>query len=246
MKLAIGIADNHHTLYKEFAMSLVGLTSFFHQWAQGRHTLDVLNGYAGNIADMRNCIAEDVVEGGYDYVLWLDSDQTFPVDIVPRMLAYCVKEGYEAISGLYTYKTAPFMPHIYPRLDEATGKFGVPTSFPLDKPCFIEGAGFGCLMMSVKVFERLQKPYFSMEYEHGRMVLGEDLTFCRAARMKMILDPTIRSGHIRATQFGIADYVRYNGIEVVDGWVKPTQQQMDKVMKDMSALFAPKSVDDSA
>uniref|UniRef100_A0A6M3XW00 Putative glycosyltransferase n=1 Tax=viral metagenome TaxID=1070528 RepID=A0A6M3XW00_9ZZZZ len=237
-RIAICIVDSHPMLYKEFALSLVGVTSFFNQWAKrGEYVLDVLLAETGYIDDMRNCLANKAVDEGYDYVFWMDSDMTFPADCLPRMLAYCEKDDAEAVSGLYVHKKPPHMPHVYPKIDEASGRFMMPVSFPLKEPFHIDGAGFGCLLMKTSVFKRVERPYFRMEVTDGKVTKGEDLDFCKETRMKMLLDPTISCGHLSLGKYTIDDYLWYNDIEKdADGWVSPTPEQQKKITEKMGHL----------
>lgn len=241
VRIAIGIVDNHIQLYKQFAMSLIGVVTQFHQWAQKQedceYSLDILMAENGRIDDMRNTIANQAVREKYDYIFWMDSDMVFPHDCLPLMLMYCEKDGHEAVSGLYTFKVPPFSPHIYPRIDESTGKFEMPISFPLKEPFSVAGAGFGCLLMKVSIFERMKAPYFSIIFQDNKMIKGEDLEFCKAANMDIILDPNISCGHLKLNQLGIQDFMGYNGLEPVEDWVRPSKEQQDKISEKLEKLF---------
>lgn len=239
-KIAIGIVDNHQMLHKAFAFSLMNVVRHFDGWAFDRRTeehayeLALIVSENGGIAEMRNAVVAAALENDFDYIFWMDTDQTFPENCLPRLLSYCERDGREAASGLYTYKIPPYLPHVYPKLDEKTGKFILPRGFPLEQPIKIEGAGFGCLLMKTSIFKRMKKPYFTMRFDDGKMVEGEDLPFCREAKMDMVLDPVVSCGHLRTKAFNITDFLNYNGIDVVDGWIKPTKEQMSKVT-DMQA-----------
>lgn len=234
-KIAIGVVDNHPSLMKPFVLSLMTVMQYFQQWAYKQEdydfTLDLLLAENGGVDDMRNAVANQAITQGYQAIFWMDSDMTFPPDCLIRMIQYLIRDGYEAVTGLYTYKTPPFMPHVYGRNIEGTNKFEIASGFPLKQPFKVEGAGFGCILMSTKVFERVPKPYFTMRFENGNMVEGEDLTFCAKAKMKMILDPTISCGHMKYGTFSVDDYVRSNGLSIEEDWVKCTKKQKDVIVK---------------
>lgn len=236
-KIAIGIVDNHPSLIKSFAKSLISVLSTFQQWAfkqeDREYILDVLLGENGGVDDMRNAVANQAVREKYDALFWMDSDMVFPPDCLIRMLQYLLKDDYEAVSGLYTYKDPPFMPHVYGRKMPGTRKFEIASGFPLNRPFKIEGAGFGCLLMKVNVFNRLKVPYFTMKFKDGKMIMGEDLSFCAKADMRMILDPKISCGHIKQRAYGIGDYIGSNGLAIVDDWIKCTKEQKDIIIKKM-------------
>lgn len=244
MRILIGLVDNHLQLYKQFSMSLLGVVRHFDEWSKSVkdkggpvYTLDVLMAENGGVDDMRNFIVDKAKEHGYDYIFWMDTDQTFPADCLPRLLSYCERDGRDAASGLYVYKLPPYLPHIYPQLDGVQGKYHVAGSFPIDKPMKIEGAGFGCLLMRTSVFDRVERPYFTLSYEGGKMVSGEDLTFCKRAKMDMVLDPNVICGHLKLENRNLADYLNHNGIEILDGWVKPTAEQMDAIIEKQKRLM---------
>lgn len=238
-KMAVGIVDNHGSFLKPFAFSLANVCASFARWADSQAqdwSLDVYAADMGGIDDMRNTVAAEAAAGGAEYIFWMDSDMSFPADSIQRLLQYCERDGYEAASGLYTHKAPPFMPHIYGR-EGKKGHFRVPSKFPLDRPFEVAAAGFGCLLMRTSVFKRVKKPWFTMEYADGRMKKGEDLPFCSAAKMRMVLDPTVSCGHYRVARFGVEEFLSYNGIAVEDGRVSPTKEQAKKVMSEAGRLF---------
>ena len=66
---------------------------------------------ASLVYDARNQLAKYVREtGGFDYVLWLDSDMTFEPDILDRLLEDI--EGRMAVTGLCFGRRPPFKPCI--------------------------------------------------------------------------------------------------------------------------------------
>lgn len=235
MRIAICIPDNHPTLQKPFVFSLMSVTSSFQTWAnkgKDKYELNYIFADKGRVDDMRNSLAEDAIKGGYDAILWLDSDMTFPPMTLIRLVSHLKKNPeLEAASGLYTYKTPPFLPHVYPQLHK--GKFKVAVVHPIEQPFFIDGAGFGCLLMKTSVFKRVKKPYFTFRLKEGKIVKGEDLGFCREAKMKMLLDPQIRCGHLRLTSFGLDDYVSFNNAEIKDGRISLSKERMNVIMKMM-------------
>jgi hypothetical protein len=241
-KIAIGVIDSHLQLYKQFAFSLLGVVTTFNQWAaqqkKEKYTLDVILAEHGRIDDMRNTVARNAIDGGYDYLFWMDSDMIFPFDCLIVLLQYLENDDWEAVSGLYTHKVAPYHPHIYPKIDSESQRFLIPKTFPLDQPIIVEGAGFGCLLMRVDVFKRLKKPFFTMAFDDGKMTVGEDLDFCRKAKMRMLLDPNVRCRHLIMASYGLDDFLSYTGIVPdKDGWIHPTEEQGKKVLAGLDSLF---------
>jgi GT2 family glycosyltransferase len=159
------------------------------------------------VYDARNQITRYAIEkGGFDYILWLDSDMTFEPDLMERLLADI--EGAEdgrrkmAVTGLCFARRPPFKPCIYSRLDvKQEGNLITPVSenyweYPRDSVFEVEACGFACVLMRMDMLEAMGiygVPFFPVAG------LGEDLTFCWRARkldMKFWCDSRLKIGHI--------------------------------------------------
>ena len=156
---------------------------------------------ASLVYDARNQLATYVTTvGGYDYVLWLDSDMTFKPDLLDRLLEDI--EGRQAVSGLCFGRRPPFKPCIYKKLDvTVSGQMIHPESenwfdYPRDQIFEVAACGFACVLMRVDVLEAMGiygVPFFPVGG------LGEDLTFCWRARkldIKFHCDSRLKIGHI--------------------------------------------------
>ena len=163
--------------------------------------LDVKYLKASLVYDARNQLATYVTTvGGYDYVLWLDSDMTFKPDLLDRLLEDI--EGRQAVSGLCFGRRPPFKPCIYKKLDvTVSGQMIHPESenwfdYPRDQIFEVAACGFACVLMRVDVLEAMGiygVPFFPVGG------LGEDLTFCWRARkldIKFHCDSRLKIGHI--------------------------------------------------
>lgn len=158
-------------------------------------SFEFVKGYG--IAKARNDIARRAVEGGYDYVLMVDSDVVVPHDALALML-----EGdADVVFGCY------------PRKNTSTGQselfsegrdFGDENNIPyaqLDlegNRIEVKGSGMGCTLIKTASFERVGFPWFEyVQYSDGN-VLSEDLRFCEKAEgvLKMQADTRVRCGHI--------------------------------------------------
>lgn len=243
-RLAIGIPDNHPTWRKPFIASLLGMMDGLRSFTAGEaregrgYEIQLIFADKGGVADMRNAIANAAVDGGYDAIMWLDSDMVFPDYTIWKLLSHFVlNPEIEAVSGLYTHKQPPYMPHVYGRYDEEEKKYRVSCSFSLKDPFYIDGAGFGCLLMRTSVFARVERPYFTMKIEDGILRVGEDLGFCTQAKMKMVLDPTVSCGHLSERAYGIKDHLALTGAQVVDDQICMTKEQQDDLIAKMPSYF---------
>ena len=156
---------------------------------------------ASLVYDARNQLTSYVLnKGGYDYVLWLDSDMTFSPDLLKRLMEDI--EGRQAVTGLCFGRRPPFKPCIYSVLDvQQEGQMIMPKSetwydYPRDQIFEVAACGFACVLMRVDVLEAMGiygVPFFPVGG------LGEDLTFCwRAAKLdiKFHCDSRLKIGHI--------------------------------------------------
>ena len=153
------------------------------------------------VYDARNQLANYVTsKGGYDFVLWLDSDMTFAPDLLDRLIEDI--EGRQAVTGLCFGRRPPFKPCIYNHLEVQTnGQTVLPVcknwfDYPRNQVFEIEACGFACLLMRMDMLEAMGiygVPFFPVGG------LGEDLTFCWRAKkldMKFHCDSRLKIGHI--------------------------------------------------
>lgn len=178
-----------------------------------RHKDDVDVKYlkASLVYDARNQLTKYVLDkGGYDYVLWIDSDMTFEPDLLDRLMDDIegkeTGEPLQAVSGLCFGRRPPFKPCIYKHLDitqtqTENGPMLLPTSenyfdYPRDQIFEVEACGFACVLMRIEALEKMLVygvPFFPIGG------LGEDLTFCWRARKQGIrfwCDSRLKIGHI--------------------------------------------------
>ena len=155
------------------------------------------------IHDARNTFASKAITGGFDRVLWLDSDMTFDADLMLRLSTH-LDDGKHIACGLYLKRQFPTEPVIYCRQDRLTdpvhGEYIQPVPYlryPRDKTFRVAACGFGAVMTSVEILRAVWDKYgppFSYY-----MNIGEDMSFCyRVEQMgqRIWCDSTIKCGHV--------------------------------------------------
>ena len=144
----------------------------------------------------RNVLAQKAIEGGYDRILWIDSDMTFEPDMMER-LSDDLDAGWDMVTGLYFKRTFPLEPVIYERVEEA--KADTYWEYPQDQLFPVAGCGFGGVLMKTDILRDLKDPPF-LPFLH----LSEDLSFCvrmAAHDRRMACDSRVKLGHMGTIVF---------------------------------------------
>ena len=142
------------------------------------------------------------VEEKSDFVLWLDSDMTFPSTLLTDMMADI--EGRDIVTGLYHMRRPPFRPVIWKTLRQgltpADNESEAYDDYPKDGIFEVDGCGFGCVLMRTEVLKAVTDKYH--ELFAPLPGYGEDLAFCIRARgcgYKIWCDPRLQLGHKAST-----------------------------------------------
>lgn len=149
------------------------------------------------IYDSRNTLVKQAMQLGADYIMWFDSDMTFPVDTLDKMLKH-MEDGKDVVSGLYFRRQPHYNPVLFNELEEDNGKckFTNYDDYPKDSVFKIGGCGFGCVMTRTSIFE-------DIALQEGNWFeplcnAGEDIAFCLRAKRcgyEIYCDSTIKCGH---------------------------------------------------
>lgn len=126
------------------------------------------------VAMQRQQLAEEALESGCTHILWLDSDMQFPVDILDIMLAH----DKDIIALNYSTRVEPHKPVAFTNEDNLNDRLVSTTGINN-----VVAVGMGCMLVKRKVFDTMDLPYFSVEWnEDYSNLMGEDLYFCNKAR----------------------------------------------------------------
>lgn len=151
------------------------------------------------IAPQREDIAQQAIEMGADYIMWIDSDMTFPVDTLLELLS----RKQDIVAANYCTRREPcfttsfresFLDNVYTE-DDSTG---------LDE---VSSCGMGMMLTKTDVFKKLDLPWFEVKYDREtRETTGEDVFFCRRARatgFKVMIDHDVSKeiGHLGTFEF---------------------------------------------
>jgi len=132
------------------------------------------------------------------HVLFIDSDMTFPQDMVSRLLAH----NEDIVATNCARRRMPTGPTA--RSLDGELIYSMPESTGLEE---VESIGMGVMLISRKVFEKLSEPWFETPWRTDkRGYIGEDVFFCRKARaagFKIYIDHDVSKeiGHIGTFEF---------------------------------------------
>jgi len=158
--------------------------------------LIIVQGYTVETA--RNFAVKNVLNEGYDYTLWVDSDIILPFNILERLLAtnsdiatgwYCKKLPGSEITELYGPD----------KLSQRTMVNIMTKELPKNGVIPIIACGFGCTLVKNEVYNKIgDKDWFHYTSTNG-MMCSEDIDFCIKAKDKgcsIVADCSMRCQHI--------------------------------------------------
>lgn len=194
MKITIAIPTNREIKPKMMESLLKVVTYSQHDY----HILLADRGYT--VAENRNYAVIQAMRNKSDYLLFVDDDMVFPENTLERLLT-----NKKEIVGVATNKKVLPKQSTIGLFDE-NGEYKDPERHPdwemklpdeLFKAFFVGG---GVLLIDMKVFEKIEKPYFEfITNEDGMVTDGEDGMFCKKAQKAGFdtwCDPTLTIGHI--------------------------------------------------
>jgi len=236
MNIFACVACNYPSLPIKFVMSLWMMQFKFYQWQiahNRKDTLSLVIGGGYNLDKMRDDCAIDAIKQGADMLLLLDTDMSFPEDMIIRMIQVLeANPEYDAISGIYTSKKEPYLPQIFTKLRK-DNTFVRCINFPTTQPFEIAGAGAGCLMIKKEVFKK--PPFFKFIYTNEQkdlpLGMGEDLYFFWKHRPKTLCDPTIACGHYDTRPITLQNYISKNKLKIKNNQISVTKVQIKKMEK---------------
>lgn len=147
------------------------------------------------IHNSRNIAVEWAIANDMDYILWLDDDMV--IDKAKDLFTTLIKHDKDIVAPLFFQRRPPYLPLLFKRNIYANGiytTFDNILDYPKNELVKVDGVGFGCALIKIEVFKKLQSPHFVM----GN-TFGEDLYFCNNAinaGFEIYCDTSIQVGHI--------------------------------------------------
>ena len=191
------------TWHADFGMSLMFLCNYLasHPEFEGKKMHYMVHNKRGSIlAQMRQSQIDAAIENKATHLLFVDSDQTFPRDLVHRLLA----RKKQVVAANVATKTVPA--NSTARL-KTNNTEGVPLYTLPDSTGLVEvwRVGTGVMLIDLNIFKReelKQRPYFNQPWnEELDSYVGEDWSFCERlerAGVKLYVDQDVSAevGHL--------------------------------------------------
>lgn len=166
------------------------------------------------IYNARNLIAQQAIKTGFDRVLWLDADMTFPENTIIQLCEDMDKNGLDFVTGLYFTRKEPVKPCLHKELHWRIMENGwIDTGadcyddYPVNDVFEIACCGFGCCMTSVAMLKKMIETYGAPF--HPLMGMGEDTTYCWRATQngfRLYCDSRVKCGHIGQKEYDESVY----------------------------------------
>lgn len=205
LRLVIAVPSTS-TWCAEFGMSLLFLASHLTHQVPGfrAQQFRVHNKRGSILASMRQQLVEQALQHNASHLLFIDSDQTFPRDLVHRLLAH----EKQVVGCNVATKCLPANPTA--RLRD--GLHGTPLYTTFESTGLVEvwRLGTGIMMLDLNLFKRegmKQGPWFDQRWdEELQHYVGEDWGFCErleASGVKIWVDQDLSKeiGHLGMLEY---------------------------------------------
>lgn len=161
------------TFKADMGMSLAGMTAYSMYGA----SMALINEKSSMITKARNSLVQKALDLGAEWMLFVDSDMTFPADALLRLLAH----EKDIVGATYAKRVPPYetLGHFLGEARQLEGG--------LIEADFMPG---GFLLINADVFRKMTDPererqlWFHEDYSDTGPdgVMSEDYVFCRSAR----------------------------------------------------------------
>lgn len=141
--------------------------------------------------DAREALANDAINEGYDYLLWIDSDMVFDMDALNQLM----EDDKDIVTGICFKRTAPYTPCIYRESEKGGNEIYI--DYPKDSVFEVSACGCAFQLVKVSALKAVREKYGTM-YRRA-YPFGEDISFAMRWKDlggKMYCDSRVKVGHI--------------------------------------------------
>lgn len=176
-------------VHADFMVSMMGLVG--HTVTTAPVEMHLINHVNSVITDARNRLVTISKEWGADWLLWFDSDLTFPPETLVRLMSH----NLDIVGATYSQRAHPY---------SVLGEFAGEPQSDLSGVSLVEANMMpgGLMLIKASVYDKIPGPWYEDTYKPGTMDrIGEDIDFCFKAKKAGIkiwcdLDLTDQVTHI--------------------------------------------------
>ncbi len=170
-------------------------SSFFYSFVlMDKPSFTFIHADNGPIDTLRNDCIEKALSEGCTHGIFMDVDQTYPVNTIPKLLSHKLPIVGAAIPRRYP----PFDNIILTKVNGGPTPY-INTEYEDGELVSCDATGTGCIMYDLSIFKKLPYPWFKFKKNENGMPIGEDIGFCqdlRAAGYEIYVDTSIKIGHL--------------------------------------------------
>jgi hypothetical protein len=128
------------------------------------------------IADQRMKLVRMALDGGVDYILFLDSDMRFPSDVIVSLM----RHDLDIVAANYATRRLPVKTVAFKNFQKLQYVTSDSSKAGLEE---VDAVGMGCMLIKANVFRNMAEPWFQIGYSPDwKAYIGEDMYFCREAQ----------------------------------------------------------------
>ena len=237
MKIGIGIPI-FQTLEPQVALDYMRMWYSFGRRYQ-EHDFFLISRTKSEQFRARNAIVETALKYCMDYLLFLDDDQIINWQGTPESTPYeflhkLLNHKKDIIGALYYHRTGDYRPVLMKKLETGGYRFLNDNEITggLQE---VDVQGGGCMLIDMKIFDKIKPPYFEPEQQTVGKNLGTDIQLCKKAKengFSVWSDTSIVVGHLKqesevVTHMNRDSFMSDNSMKagmvddwVVDSWLK--------------------------
>ena len=175
MNLAICIPARDE-VHSGFAKDLAVLSAKWYASVPAGIRFDIHMVSGTLIADQRMKLVRMALDGGVDYILFLDSDMRFPSDVIVSLM----RHDLDIVAANYATRRLPVKTVAFKNFQKLQYVTSDSSKAGLEE---VDAVGMGCMLIKANVFRNMAEPWFQIGYSPDwKAYIGEDMYFCREAQ----------------------------------------------------------------
>lgn len=155
---------------------------------------------SGSIESMRNNIVCGAFDDNMTHLFMIDADMVFLPETLVSLLSTMLVRDLDIIAPVFYRRYPPYDPLVF---QGTIDRFWICDDFidmpPADPIIEVTAVGTGCMLINMRVFNKMLYPWFEVKHFSENKIAGEDIWFCHKARelgFKVHVDTSMHIGHL--------------------------------------------------